>query len=143
MPEKDISTLNFAADHGYAAGTVDGVLKNFPTKPWSLHQLAGIVSETDTTVTLTPDHEGKLIRHLNSASSTIEIPNDTAMPDWPIGGRCHIFRDGTGSLTVTAVGASGVTLRAAARPKLRNQGSCAELIKIAANEWLLTGDTAA
>lgn len=141
MPEldKNINTSVQTALDGSAVGfNEDGDLVNFDTKRWSRGRIT-IKPVTLTSYLLSIDDEGVLLLHVNSAASIITVPSETVLTDWPIGGRCRIMRHGSGTLRVNP--AAGVTLKTAGRPKLRANGSVAELIKIASDTWVLTGDT--
>ena len=72
-----------------------------------------------------------------SAAATITVPSD-AIVNFPVGTTINITQTGTG--TVTASPASGVTLNYTPSNTLRTQWSSAVLVKRAANTWLLSGD---
>lgn len=143
MSDKNISTVTTSASDGYVIGTVSGLLKRFDTLRWSRGRQAEITAITGTAHTLVAANEGALLNHSNASASTISIPNDTAMPLWPVCGRCRILRAGAGQITVQIVSGSGVTLLHGGWAKFRTTGSVAELIKTGANSWVLTGDTSA
>jgi hypothetical protein len=84
--------------------------------------------------------ENWIIAINSSSAATFTVNNDTTLA-WAVNARCRLLRRGSGTFTVVA--GSGVTLLTAGRPKLRAQGSMAELIKIEANVWVLSGDTSA
>lgn len=142
MPEeldKNINTAAITALDGHAIGfNLDGDLVAFDTKRWSRGRRSR-KSIAGTAYTLTDDDEGVLLIHVNSAASIITVPSEAVLKDWPIGAGAQIIRNGSGALRVNP--AAGVTLKTAGRPKLRANGSAAELIKIASDTWLLTGDT--
>lgn len=142
MTDKDISTIALTSNDGSVTGTNEaGTLANWETKEWSRNRLRGIKPISSTIYTLLGTDEGQLIVHSNAAASLIIVPSDAFAPTWPIRGRVRIMRDGAGQITITA--GMGVTLKDAGRPKFRVQESTVELIKIAANTWVLTGDTIA
>lgn len=137
--DKNINTSVQTALDGSAIGfNEDGDLVNFDTKRWSRGRRSR-KSITGTAYTLTDDDEGVLLIHVNSAASIITVPSEAVLTDWPDEGSCKIVRNGSGTLRVNP--AAGVTLKTAGRPKLRANGSVAELIKIASDTWVLTGDT--
>lgn len=139
MSEKNINTspattVDFTAI-GYNAS---GQLVGASTIPWTRRREV-IKDITVTAYTLIAGDEGLFVIHTNGSASIITVPTDAVLTDWPVGGRCSIMRAGNGTLRVN--GAAGVTLKSASRPKLRANGSVAELVKIAADTWVLTGDT--
>jgi len=83
---------------------------------------------------------GYVLGFTSGTAQTFTIPTHATEP-WPNFSRIHLLREGAGAVTVLA--AVGVTLLAAAAPKLRANGSFATLIKISENKWCLTGDTSA
>jgi hypothetical protein len=70
---------------------------------------------------------------------TLTIPDEATVP-LGIGQQINISQFGTGQVTVE--GAAGVTIRSTPTTKLRTQYSTALLVKVATDEWLLTGDLA-
>ena len=138
--ELNIKDIVAQAAHGKVTGVVSNVLAAWETKPWTLGQLPGVPTLTSTAITLSATHEGQLLLLNVPTTGTLSIPTDGSMT-WPVGGRVLLNRTGAGQVTVTAL--SGVTLQAAGRPNFRVQGSAAELVKTAANSWLLFGDTIA
>lgn len=109
--------------------------------PSELLRAYTIVPLTSTSVTLLEAHEGCLLTLDNASSITLTIPQDSTLV-MPIGARVRIMRLGAGQITVAA--GSGATLRVGASfDNLRAQYAVGELIKIAANTWTFTGDTAA
>jgi hypothetical protein len=69
----------------------------------------------------------------------LTVPDEATVP-LGIGQQINISQFGTGQVTVE--GAVGVTIRSTPTNKLRTQYSTALLVKVAADEWLLTGDLA-
>jgi len=91
-----------------------------------------------TTHTLVAADAGKALVCDNVSAITITIPNDTTYT-FTIGQTFVIVQKNTGAVTVQ--GASGVTVDSLrSNTKTNGQYSEARLIKIAANEWLLSGD---
>lgn len=96
---------------------------------------------TGTTYTLDSADSGKQLVFSNSSSITITIPT-AASVSFPIGETFVINTTGTGQITVSP--ASGVTVRSL-NSNLKSAGQYSEmrLAKIAADEWLLSGDLTA
>ena len=81
---------------------------------------------------------GKALICDNTSAITLTIPSDTTY-DFTIGQTFLIIQKNTGSVTVQ--GANGVTIDSlGSKVKTNGRYSEARLIKIAANEWLLSGD---
>jgi hypothetical protein len=141
MPDKNIATSPLSNLDGAAIGfTPAGQLTHFETKRWSRQRIA-VKIITSTAYTLTADDEGFFIVQENGSPGIITVPTDAVMPNFPIGGKAYVMRNGSGTLRVNP--AATVTLKTAGQPKLRSNGSVACLMKIAANTWVLWGDTAA
>lgn len=89
--------------------------------------------------TLSLSDAGKYIR-VNSASNiSLTVPlNATAA--FPTGTVIQVRQVGAGQVTIVATG--GVTLNSAETLKLRKAGSTVSLIKVATDEWDVTGDLA-
>lgn len=137
--EKNIILLPVTTDDGYFTGFVGGVAKSFDSREFKRGRRA-IATTTSAAYNLAASDEGKMVVHTSASNSTITILADGSLT-WVVGGAVEIMRNGAGTLTVAA--GSGVTLSAAGRPKARVQGSVMLLRKIAANSWVLTGDTTA
>lgn len=73
-----------------------------------------------------------------TAATTITVPTD-ATAGIAVGARVDFLQTTAGQLTL--VGASGVTLQSAFGLKTRTQWSVLSLLKIAANQWVVFGDT--
>jgi hypothetical protein len=91
------------------------------------------------TYTLATADAGNLVFFNNAGAITLTVPTDAAQP-MPTGTRIVIQAYATGLVTVAPAG--GVTLNGTPGLKLRASFSRAELIKVAANNWVLSGDTA-
>lgn len=101
------------------------------------------VSVAGTSLTLNAaSHKYNLI-NFNSASATIlTIPNDTQGPGWEIGSSFEIRQNGDGQVEVQKDAA--VTLQSPDNQyKTRVKWSTITIEKVAANTWLMTGDTTA
>lgn len=111
---------------------VDGAL--YPVNYLSLN------AQTGTTYTLVLSDATKLVTLTNASPITLTIPtNSTA---FPIGTQIIIYQGGAGQVTISP--AATVTLRSqGSKTKLTGQYAVASLVKIATNEWILAGNTAA
>lgn len=138
--ELNIKDIASQTAHGKVTGTVGNELAGWETKPWTLQQISGVVALTSTAETMLAAHEGCLVTFGHASATTYTVPQDSTLV-MPIGARVRIMRLG-GQITVVA--GSGATVRFAnSFDNLRAQYAVGELIKIAANTWVFTGDTAA
>ena len=100
-----------------------------------------IANITGTTHTILASEGGKALVFSNSSAITLTVPNDTTY-NFTIGQTFMIVQKGTGEVTVQ--GESPVSIRSLdSKVKTSGQYAEARLIKIAANEWLLSGDLTA
>jgi hypothetical protein len=91
-----------------------------------------------TTYTLVIGDAGKALVFTNSSPTTLTIPLESSV-NFSIGQTLVLIQKGTGQVTVA--GAVGVTVRSSgSKTKISTQYGEARLIKIASNEWLLSGD---
>lgn len=96
---------------------------------------------TSTPLTLSADDAGKALVMNSSSSMSLVIPAESTY-NFTIGQTFVILQKGTGAVTVS--GAVGVTLNSkSGYVTTSGQYSEARLIKIASNEWLLSGDLSA
>jgi hypothetical protein len=79
---------------------------------------------------------------LNKATSfTVTVPTEASVA-FQVGDQVNLLQIGAGQVTVA--GAVGVDVRSQGpKLKLNGQYAAATLVKIAANEWVLIGNTAA
>jgi hypothetical protein len=100
------------------------------------------VSESGTTLTVSKaSHMFNTIHCTSSSSVTVSIPTD-ASDDWPIGSYVNIRQMGTGQITFAAATPATTTVVATDDQfKTRVRYSEVVLEKIAANSWILVGDT--
>lgn len=87
------------------------------------------------------DDKNKLLEFSSTSSSVATIPLDSSV-NFPVGTTITILKTGVGPNTISVNGEVGVTLNATPTPSLRAQWSSANLIKRAANTWVLVGDLA-
>jgi hypothetical protein len=93
---------------------------------------------TTTPYTILSTDAGKALVMNSSSSMSLVVPAESTY-NFVIGQTFVIIQKGTGAITVS--GASGVAIRSKSGNTITNgQYSEARLIKIAANEWLLSGD---
>ena len=97
-------------------------------------------AQTGTTYTLVLADAHKLVTLSNASGITLTIPTNSSVA-FDIGDQVSIVQLGAGQVTV---GGAGVTLRSqGSKLKLNGIYSAATLIKIATDEWVLVGNTAA
>jgi len=97
----------------------------------------GLNTQTGTSYTLALTDLRKLITLNNAAAVTLTLPTFASV-GFTGGASVDIVQLGVGVVGVT--GAAGVTVRSTPGLFLRTQYSTASCIKIATNEWLVTGD---
>lgn len=96
--------------------------------------IVGVSEKTADYTLLTADKD--YLFRVNSASDR-QITVDGSL-DLPTGGMIHFSRAGTGEVTIAA---SGATVNSPSGLRLRAQHSMATLVCVAADTYLLTGDT--
>ena len=94
---------------------------------------------TSYTLVLADGNPGKMVTLNNAGAITLTIPTNASVA-LTLGSVVNITQLGAGQVTVSPAG--GVTLRSfASRYKLTGQYATATLMQLAANEWLLFGNT--
>lgn len=116
------------------ASTVTG-----PTGPQGDWSSAQTVQTKSANYTLALADAGKLLLLSKVSAFTLTVPDEATVP-FGVGQQINLAQFGTGQVTVE--GAVGVTIRSTPTNKMRTQYSTALLVKVAADEWLLTGDLA-
>ena len=97
-------------------------------------------AQTGTTYTLVLADAHKLVTLSNGSAITLTVPTNASVA-FEIGDQVNLLQLGAGQVTV---GGAGVTLRSqGSKLKLNGQYSTATLVKIATDEWVLLGNTAA
>jgi hypothetical protein len=97
-------------------------------------------AQTGTTYTLVLTDAHKLVTLSNASPIALTVPTNASVA-FQIGDQVNLLQLGTGQVTV---GGAGVTLRSqGSKLKLNGQYSTATLVKIASDEWVLLGNTAA
>lgn len=98
-------------------------------------------AQTGTSYTLVLTDAHKLVTLNNSSSITLTIPAEASV-NFDIGDQVNLMQLGSGQVTVS--GGVSVTIRSqGSKLKLNGQYATAVIIKIAADEWVLVGNTAA
>jgi hypothetical protein len=98
-------------------------------------------AQTGTTYTLALSDSGKFVTQSNASGITTTIPPNTDVA-FPIGTQVNLLQLGAGQVTVAA--GAGVTIRSeGSKLKLKGQYATATCVKIATDEWVLLGNTAA
>jgi len=101
------------------------------------YSYTSVTTYTSTSVTLGNGDIRGLILLSNASAITATIPASYGTT----GDTVTLLQYGAGQVTVA--GAGGVTLRNSTTLKTRAQYSAITLIRLATNEWLIAGDTAA
>lgn len=117
--------------------TVNGVTisANIAT---ALSALLTVDAQTGTTYTLALADAGAIVTLSNGSAITVTVPTNASVA-FPVGTAITLYAIGAGQVTVAAAG--GVTVNGANGLKLSKQYSGALLVQVAANSWILTGDT--
>lgn len=102
---------------------------------WSYDPL-GVRSEAAST-TLVATDSGGYVRVGNASACTVTVPTNATVA-YAVGATILVRQTSVGQLSVVAAG--GVTINTPETLKLRKQGSTASLVKVATDEWDLTGD---
>ena len=98
-------------------------------------------AQTGTTYTLVLADAHKLVTLNNASAITLTVPPNSSVA-FDTGDQVNLLQLGAGQVTVAA--GSGVTLRAqGSKVKLNGQYAIGTLVKIAADEWVLVGNTTA
>ena len=98
-------------------------------------------AQTGTTYTLVLADAGKFVTQSNASGITTTVPPNSSVA-FPIGTQVNLLQLGAGQVTVAA--GAGVTVRSqGSKLKLSGQYATATCVKIATDEWVLLGNTAA
>jgi len=98
-------------------------------------------AQTGTTYTLLLVDDSKVVTLNNASAITATVPPNASVA-FPVGSQVNLVQTGAGQVTVAA--GAGVTLRSqGSKLKLNGQYAAASLLKIATDEWVLIGNTAA
>jgi hypothetical protein len=97
-------------------------------------------AQTGTTYTLVLTDSAKVVTLNNASAIALTVPTNASVA-FAIGSQVNLVQLGAGQVTV---GGASVTLRSqGSKLKLNGQYSAATLLKIATDEWVLVGNTAA
>jgi hypothetical protein len=99
-----------------------------------------VINPQTTSYTLTSTDAIKVVTLTSASGVTLTVPT-YASAQLPVGTRIGIIQYGAGQVTVA--GTSGVTVNATPGLKTRAQYSRAELLQVATDTWLLSGDISA
>lgn len=107
----------------------------------STTQALNLNAQTGTTYTLVMADGGEFVTLSNASAITATIPPNSSVA-FPVGTQVNLLQLGAGQVTVTA--GAGVTIRSeGSKLKLKGQYATATCVKIATDEWVLLGNTAA
>ena len=96
-------------------------------------------AQTGTTYTLVLTDVAKVISLTNAAAITLTVPTNASVA-FPVGTQILLYQGGAGQVTVT----SSATIRSqGSKLKLNGQYAVAGLLKVATDEWVMFGNTAA
>jgi len=133
-----ISSTVSATELGYVDGVTSAIQTQLDAKTPELYTF---VTDATTSRTLALGDKFASLRFTSASAITVTVPANSAVA-FPIGSYVELYAYGSGQITVTQ--SAGVTVNATdAQKKSRVQYSSMTLIKIATDEWLLVGDTAA
>lgn len=106
---------------------------------WQYEGELTLNAQTGTTYTLALTDSAQFVTLNNASPITLTVPTNASVA-FPIGTQVNIVQLGAGQVTVS----TAATLRSqGAKYKLNGQYAAAVLIKIATDEWVLVGNTAA
>ena len=96
-------------------------------------------AQTGTTYTLVLTDSAKVVTLNNASAITLTVPTNASVA-FSVGAQVNLVQLGAGQVTVS----SSATIRSqGSKLKLNGQYSAATLLKIATDEWVLVGNTAA
>ena len=136
-----------ATTYPISAAYVDGQVltaANVNTIAGSVNDIAAlqINAQTGTTYTLALTDAAKVVTLTNAASITCSINTDAAV-NFAIGTQIIIYQGGAGQITVSATTPATTNIRAqGSKIKSNGQYSVVCVMKMAANEWVVFGNTA-
>lgn len=105
-----------------------------------MNTLVSINTQTGASYTLSLTDQASLVTMTNASASSLMVPTNASVA-FPVGSTVKIAQMGTGQVTI--VGDSGVTVLGDPGLKIAARYGAAELIKTAADTWLLVGRLAA
>jgi hypothetical protein len=135
---ENVEVTATATELNYVDGVTSAIQTQLNTKTAELYTFT---TDSGTSRTLALVDNFASLRFTGSSAITVTVPANSAVA-FPIGSYVELYQFGTAQITVTQ--SAGVTVNATdAQKKSRVQYSSMTLIKIATDEWLLVGDTAA
>lgn len=100
-------------------------------------------AQTGTTYTLVLADAAKTITLTNGSAITLSVPTNASVA-FAIGTQILLYQGGAGQVTVSAVTPATTSIRAqGSKTKIIGQYGVACLMKLATDEWVLFGNTAA
>ena len=99
----------------------------------------GVTSQT-ANYTLTLSDANTIMQVTSSAAVTVTIPTDASL-DLAVGTQILIAQMGTGVVTVAAAAPATTSINGKNGTKTSGQYSVISILKVAANSWLVGGDT--
>lgn len=100
-------------------------------------------AQTGTSYTLALTDAAKMVTLTNASAITLSVNTDAAV-NFAIGTQILLYQGGAGQVSVSATTPGTTSIRTqGSKNKLNGQYSVACLMKLAANEWVLFGNTAA
>lgn len=110
------------------------------TTSWIDEAVIAINSQVASYTLVLADAFGKIIKLNNASAMNLNVPTNAAVA-FPVGCVITGFQYGAGQVTVVAVTPGTTSIRTpAGATKSRTQYSTFSLVKIATDEWLLSGD---
>ena len=138
VSETELGILEGATLSTTELNYVDGVTSDIQTQIDSkTDDEITLEDQTGTTYTLVIGDQSKLVTMSNAGAITMTVPPNASVA-FPVGTQILLYNKGAGQVTV-AEGAA-VTVNTSSTLLMRVQYSMATLVKIATNEWILSGD---
>lgn len=109
----------------------------------SINEIAALQlnAQTGTSYTLALTDAAKMVTLTNAAAITLNINTDAAV-NFAIGTQILLYQGGAGQVSIVATTPGTTTIRAqGSKTKLTGQYAVACVMKIAANEWVVFGNT--
>lgn len=100
-------------------------------------------AQVGTSYTLALTDVAKVVSLTNAAAISLQVPTNASVA-FPTGTQILLYQGGAGQVTVSAVTPATTTIRAqGSKTKINGQYGVAGLLKVATDEWVLFGNTAA
>lgn len=138
VSETELGILEGATLSTTELNYVDGVTSSIQTQLDSkTDDEITLEDQTGTTYTLVLTDKSKLVTLSNASAITMTVPPNSSVA-FPVGTQILLYNKGAGQVTVAE--GSGVTINTSSTLLMRAQYSMATLIKIATDEWIISGD---